>query len=111
MADFAKFVGGISTNTLLAEGDGKVVSAAETIVEISTNTLLAEGDGLKASTTMQAFAFQPTPSSRRVTVAVYTDILHGERFQPTPSSRRVTGTQCTAHSFGRDFNQHPPRGG
>ena len=54
---------------------------------ISTNTLLAEGD--------EMFPFK----------------MDNDLFQPTPSSRRVT-LKSTLHITDRPyFNQHPPRGG
>ena len=78
----------ISTNTLLAEGD---VVAAFVVLwnkSISTNTLLAEGDSVSSTVTTQSFLFQPTPSSRRVTLS--------------RDRRKVSMIY---------FNQHPPRGG
>ena len=77
----------ISTNTLLGEGDYCIIRFLES-ARISTNTLLAEGDGGNSTTPVSRFIFQPTPSSRRVTI-------------------------CNLFSSASpvDFNQHPPRGG
>ena len=58
----------ISTNTLLAEGDAENVVKAYMGTSISTNTLLAEGDLAPKLEHKPARTFQPTPSSRRVTV-------------------------------------------
>ena len=32
-------------------------------------------------------------------------------FQPTPSTRRVTLVKCEIDNFAKHFNPHPPQGG
>ena len=60
------------------------------VQRISTNTLLAEGDGSLFLHLHPVPEFQPTPSSRRVTPLPPVPVIFGHAFQPTPSSRRVT---------------------
>ena len=77
---------------------------------ISTNTLLAEGDGSGSLQSGALQKFQPTPSSRRVTVKVgnsrlYLDISTNTLLaEGDPAHHRQTWPSDY-------FNQHPPRGG
>ena len=75
-------------------------------IEISTNTLLAEGDAAENAKHQANLAFQPTPSSRRVTSDGFFCWLEYDEFQPTPSSRRVTRGLRTA-SLASSFQPTP----
>ena len=61
---------GISTHSLLAEGDSAKRGCVRSL-SISTHSLLAEGDVQPHARAIAREGFQPTPSSRRETPALF----------------------------------------
>ena len=105
-----KLTFGISTNTLLAEGDGALAVQQVDGSVISTNTLLAEGD-------------HPQPVAQPHSQAISTNTLLAEGDAPANGHNAIwvisTNTLLAEGDTARlplqgqhlYFNQHPPRGG